>query len=123
MNLQQLHEASLANQLTGMYEIDMWGASRKGVIINEPPTYFKKYQVLYMHKKGVQHTIAAFGPNPYEKVRKFVEEYFGISLDDYDFGVNSLIDDGRLKRKDPYFRANREKMFDKVNELLKRARV
>ncbi len=108
MKLQQLHEAKLASQLTGAYNIALYGGrtvprSLKWNIGDIPkPILFKDRQVLLYNiedggpKQFITLKVATFGSNPYNKVRRFVSDYFDEELDDFDMSVTSLIDDKRL---------------------------
>ncbi len=135
MKLSQIHEATYANQLTGAYTVNLWNPDYDSDKLT-PPVFFKDRQVLlYSIRNPVAGDstrdstvlgIAAFGPKPYEKVRKVVADYFGEELDDFDFGVVSLIDDKRLSKTGISFTRpsslDQKRLFDDIYQYLNRAK-
>jgi len=129
MKLSQLQEATYANQLTGAYTVNLWNPDYDSDKLT-PPIFFKDRQVLLYSIDTTRDTtflgIAAFGPKPYEKVRKVVADYFGEELDDFDFGVVSLIDDKRLSKTGISFTRpsslDQKRLFDDIYQYLNRAK-
>ncbi|KKM74789.1 hypothetical protein LCGC14_1396730 [marine sediment metagenome] len=134
MKLSQLQEAAYANQLTGAYTVNLWNPTYDSDKLT-PPIFFKDRQVLlYSISRPVYGNerdstvlgIAAFGPNPYEKVRRVVADYFGEELDEFDFGVVSLIDDKRLSKTGVSFfppsSIDMKKLYNDIYRYLERAK-
>lgn len=103
IGIQELFEAMHPSQLSGAYQIMINDDEADRI---EWPTFYKKQGVLIadvfsnsmkpsMSRKHV--TVYIFGTkNPYEKLRTFMSQNYDVHLDEYDFGVSSLLDDGRL---------------------------
>jgi len=124
MKLSQLQEAAYANQVTGIYLVTLnnYSKTRK---LGQQPVYDKKNKVLLMLAKFGKPDntvkIAVFGSDPYERLRRFVDQYFDEQLDDHDFGVSSILDKSRNYRPQRNF-GDLEGHFQQVYNALERAK-
>ena len=124
MKLSQIHEAAYANQVTGIYLVTLSHSKFRRI---RQPVYDKKNKVLLMFarfgKDDDTVKIAVFGSDPYERLRRFVDQYFDEQLDDHDFGVSSILDKSRNYRPRPQRNfGDLEGHFKQIYNALERAK-
>ena len=118
MKLAQIHEATYADQITGIYLVTLNQPSN--IRKFKQPIYDKNNKVLLVNKTHNYVKIAVFGSNPYERLRRFVDQYFDEQLDDHDYGVSSILDKSRnvsQRNFDPGAH------FKQIYDALKRAKL
>ncbi len=122
MKLTQIHEATYANQITGIYLVTL---SHSKIRKFNQPVYDKKNKALLMFAKFGKDDdtvkIAVFGSDPYERLKRFVDQYFDEQLDDFDYGVSSILDKSRNYRPQRNF-GDLEGHFIQIHDALKRAK-
>lgn len=134
MKLIQLQEATYANQITGIYLVLLF--KQHSLIDNfKQPLYDKTNKVLFVSVSNLRDAarsslttdttwsvrLAVFGSNPYERLRRFMDQYFDEQLDDHDFGVSSILDNSRNYRPQRNF-GDLEGNFKEIYNALKRAK-
>lgn len=125
MKLVHLHEAMYTDQLTGVYLVTLTYPLLSDF---KQPLYDKTNKALLVSaNEGLGNTpryssvvIAVFGTNPYERLKRFIEQHFGEQLDDPDFGVDTYIEKSdRITAKRNF--GDIEPLIKKVQNALKRA--
>ncbi|KKL55995.1 hypothetical protein LCGC14_2249790 [marine sediment metagenome] len=119
MKLTQIHEAAYADQITGIYLVTLFHHYKIRKV--KHPIYDKNNKVLLVlaNKASNYVKIAVFGSNPYERLKRFVDQYFDEQLDDMDFGVSTILD---RSRDVPQRNFNPEVTFKQIYRALKRAK-
>jgi len=122
MKLSQIHEASYANQVTGIYLVTLSHSK----IRKFNPVYDKNNKVLLMTAKFGKDDdtvkIAVFGSDPYKRLKRFMNHYFDEQLDDHDFGVSSILDKSRNYVPQRNF-GDLEGHFQEIYSTLERAKT
>ena len=101
VGIKELFEAMHPSQLTGAYQVNLWNADEEARI-EDWPIFFKREGVLVadvVPANSTTHrtphaTVYIFGTrHPYDKLRSFMNNQYGIELDEHDFGVGLLMKD------------------------------